>query len=686
MASSSDMRKYLHRLYEARKPPIQNRSMNHICFLSNIQMVEEAVGEDVSSELRESAIGVIITGLNCDPFDKHDVWNVDHQDFWLEMKVPTSDGPTSKELQALFPVCRNWSREKRVMIGLLCLLSIGIFGISSKNIILLHCAKRVMYTEAFQRYPWGRVGFSSLVESIKVLRCEGKKSYTLHSCVHALLIWIYEFVPGLGEIYGNRIEGDDVPLLSWRDLVRVRHMIMKPVEDIYPKWNNDKIYTDLDNMIKDILNGQLNEKFWDAMPTTKCEKRKYGVATSVVPNVAAYNVAILGLVESIKILKTKIEGINVSATIDVKVEVRVGVYDSDLQKKIEKLEEEINYLKRKADVNIASDVANSKAYEDDDATTCYDSLSFKKEELKNKEVKKTEKKAEIPLRRVNQEKAFEIPQLNDEPISTGSWENHLQWEKIVNCRAVLEALASTLEEPTRGRKPQLTKAQVWPYVGNSTVKLIITGEKVSKEPYDPLAKVEAEKLQKVLDFIEPGAGDKSAGFFLKLRILRDAWPTKNYGWLHDSKWDQNTSDLSEIYSKAFNGEHPADFVTGKKWAVDVDDLFLCHHVSGDHWVAIHIDLPKEVIHVYDIIRTHLSDKQMIEECRPFMRMIPAFTYRRHKKISQNENPGDCNVYSLKYIDCLAVGCNFDGLNDQIITPQRLKLAADIYEEVTETAE
>jgi len=37
-------------------------------------------------------------------------------------------------------------------------------------------------------------------------------------------------------------------------------------------------------MIKDIFNGQLNEKFWDAMPTTKCEKRKYVVAASVVPN------------------------------------------------------------------------------------------------------------------------------------------------------------------------------------------------------------------------------------------------------------------------------------------------------------------------------------------------------------------------------------------------------------------
>ena len=95
--------------------------MNHSCFLSNIQTVEENVGADVWSELRESAVGVIIklkeldytwsakcvhfflvnqlavasshkiwsllvdqpmrfslyefgdiTGLNCDPFDTHE--------------------------------------------------------------------------------------------------------------------------------------------------------------------------------------------------------------------------------------------------------------------------------------------------------------------------------------------------------------------------------------------------------------------------------------------------------------------------------------------------------------------------------------------------------------------------------------------------------------------------------------
>ncbi|CAN7015629.1 unnamed protein product, partial [Brassica rapa subsp. trilocularis] len=34
----------------------------------------------------------------------------------------------------------------------------------------------------------------------------------------------------------------------------------------------------------------------------------------------------------------------------------------------------------------------------------------------------------------------------------------------------------------------------------------------------------------------------------------------------------------------------------------------------------------------------------------------------------NENSGDCGVYSLIYIECLALGRNFVCLNDQIITP------------------
>ena len=54
--------------------------------------------------------------------------------------------------------------------------------------------------------------------------------------------------------------------------IRVRHMIVKAMEDRYPKWGEDKPPDDLDNMIVDILNDQLNDKFCTAtyqMPEEK---------------------------------------------------------------------------------------------------------------------------------------------------------------------------------------------------------------------------------------------------------------------------------------------------------------------------------------------------------------------------------------------------------------------------------
>ncbi|CAN6968742.1 unnamed protein product [Brassica oleracea var. botrytis] len=476
MASSSGS-KYPRRLYDVGKTPIQSRTMNHSCFLANVQTVLESVGDDVVSDLRESAVGVIvklkeleytwsascvhhflvnqlaiershemwslidcmplrfslyefeeITGLNCDPFDKDEIWDVEHESFWLDMKVPTSEGPTLKELQAVLTICRNWSREKRLMVGLLCLLCIGFFGISSNSRIPLQCAKRVMDPEAFQRYPWGRVGFSSLLESIKVLTYEKKKSYTLHGCVHVLLIWIFESVPGLGEKFGNRIEGASVPLLSWlgsrprinfsdfcaqekrnHGKIRVRHMVVKAIEDRYPKCEDHKVSTELDNMIQDILKGQLDEKFWEVMAATKSKKRKNIVDPPVVPDtidvgtstkrkkdkehvdgchasdmVVAHNIAILGLVESVKNLSAKIDGIDVNvadkvsekldATIQAKVDAKVGLYEKEMMEKIAMLVEDIKNLKEKAYVNIHTDVANSNDHnsiaqeEDDDSS------------------------------------------------------------------------------------------------------------------------------------------------------------------------------------------------------------------------------------------------------------------------------------------------------------------------------
>nr|VDC71000.1 unnamed protein product [Brassica rapa] len=62
------------------------------------------------------------------------------------------------------------------------------------------------------------------------------------------------------------------------------------------------------------------------------------------------------------------------ATIDSKVEARVRAYESDLRNQIAKLEAQINDSKNNADLNIAPDVATSKAYEDEEDGACSNDL------------------------------------------------------------------------------------------------------------------------------------------------------------------------------------------------------------------------------------------------------------------------------------------------------------------------
>ncbi|CAN6874088.1 unnamed protein product [Brassica oleracea] len=59
-----------------------------------------------------------------------------------------------------------------------------------------------------------------------------------------------------------------------------------------------------------------------------------------------------------------------------------------------------------------------------------------------------------------------------------------------------------------------------------------------------------------------------------------------------------------------------------------------------------------------------------------------FSFRRRSKryTPQNTQIGDCVVYSLKFVECLALGVTFDGINDNNIQGLRMKMAAEIFDE------
>ncbi|KAG7563950.1 Ulp1 protease family C-terminal catalytic domain [Arabidopsis suecica] len=156
------------------------------------------------------------------------------------------------------------------------------------------------------------------------------------------------------------------------------------------------------------------------------------------------------------------------------------------------------------------------------------------------------------------------------------------------------------------------------------------------------------------------------------------------------------------YERLVHGLEPKDQQTNMKWIEDVDHLYIVHQIGGNHWLALDVDLVKGHIDCYDSIvgqHTKESELSVLEACRPFTRMIPKmmneiippeiypprfeqFSFRRRNKsrVPQNSQVGDCGVYALKFIECLALGVSFVGICDENIQAIRVKMATEIYDE------
>ncbi|XP_023641942.1 uncharacterized protein LOC17893586 [Capsella rubella] len=340
-------RRYPPRLYPEGKSPLLRKSMHHNCTLASFGFMKECIGEDVYNDIRDhSQVGVVlmladsdyvwwgklihyiltrqlaierkydiwaliegspirfslheyedITGLNCAPFVDDDIVEADHRDFWAELDVEGAVGPNWYDLEKALKSCRTWSAEKRKMLGLLFVVHVGILGIARSSRIPLDYAKTVLDSGVFERFPWGRIGFKELIQSIKVVSYEND-SYAIHGLVHVLMIWALESLHKLGKKYGNKKKTDEdeahaddvVPLLEWsggrpridigeffatekriNKKLSVTNVGWRSEEDIYPFWPDEQgLYPEgsvgiklLDNLVADIFLGRVDSTQWE---------------------------------------------------------------------------------------------------------------------------------------------------------------------------------------------------------------------------------------------------------------------------------------------------------------------------------------------------------------------------------------------------------------------------------------
>ncbi|CAF1927233.1 unnamed protein product, partial [Brassica napus] len=245
-------------------------------------------------------------------------------------------------------------------------------------------------------------------------------------------------------------------------------------------------------------------------------------------------------------------------------------------------------------------------------------------------------------------------------------------------------------------------------LGNFIVKRIITSVTPSVSAYDPFSAVDDEKMRKLLHFLLDKENDldksftSSTEFYRVIITPRNQWSSHNYGWLTNmhmwsamkmfymrslsdhslyhsqrlafldqwvvikivedfKQFNPKTWKVTDTYKRIFNGTHPADRVTNKKWFHDIDHLYACHFVHNTHWVALDIDLKNMTVTVYDSILTVLDDNEIRNSCRPFAKMIPAIL--------------NAMVPTTVWTK--------SGLSDEIIQDVRRKLAAEIYDAVGE---
>ncbi|RID79512.1 LOW QUALITY PROTEIN: hypothetical protein BRARA_A02245 [Brassica rapa] len=274
--------------------------------------------------------------------------------------------------------------------------------------------------------------------------------------------------------------------------------------------------------------------------------------------------------------------------------------------------------------------------------------------------------------------------------------------------------------------------------GTTCMRKNVTPSSAICDPLAPVVPALLEKLMQHIKAIPPKppappevlTADHESDFY-SILIHERLWPEDEYGWVFDNHvvaymnvlikrsmreptpfWSKRTAfvdvwwqsflihDYAQFMMKPtmfmFKGNGYEDMIKGR-----IPD----HCRTNLKWyedVAYHVDLKKEKIDCYDPIFGEVtldSEQRILNSFKPLTHMIPAmlsvhipanirpisrkyFSFRRRSKryTPQNTQVGDCGVYSLNFVECLALGVTFDGINDQNIQGLRMKMAADILAE------
>ncbi|KAF3492860.1 hypothetical protein DY000_02054338 [Brassica cretica] len=172
------------------EPPAVHGISYHTCWTLHAAL-KKALHDDEYEELKESKLGVFIK------FQELELTS-----FWEMLGVHVEAGPSTQEIIAAFERCEGWSRDDRKRLAYLAIFTGYIEGRKYSTPTRVSLARLVMELERFENYPWGRVAFKVLMDSVKGRDISG--CYTINGFAQALQVWVYTALPELGATFDPR--------------------------------------------------------------------------------------------------------------------------------------------------------------------------------------------------------------------------------------------------------------------------------------------------------------------------------------------------------------------------------------------------------------------------------------------------------------------------------------------------
>uniref|UniRef100_A0A0D3DMX6 DUF1985 domain-containing protein n=1 Tax=Brassica oleracea var. oleracea TaxID=109376 RepID=A0A0D3DMX6_BRAOL len=144
-----------------------------------------------------------LTSLNCEYIEDlerpHSAVTKELTSFWEMLGVHVEAGPSTQEIIAALERCEGWSRDDRKRLAYLAIFTGYIEGRKYSTPTWVSRARLVMELERFENYPWGRVAFKVLMDSVKGRDISG--CYTINGFAQALQVLVYTALPELGATF-----------------------------------------------------------------------------------------------------------------------------------------------------------------------------------------------------------------------------------------------------------------------------------------------------------------------------------------------------------------------------------------------------------------------------------------------------------------------------------------------------